>query len=637
MTRNSIVAAERGSAEITQIRSTRGSKYKPRVAVYVLFALPAVLLLTVFVVYPIFLSIRTSFDLQNTNTFVGFANYTRFFTDPAAGQIIGQTFLRAFGGVIPSYLLGLAAALALNQRIKGRPAARILILVPFVISAPVALNMWSALLNSETGIPAALGIHTGNLLANPDTVWPTLLIINAWASFQFYTIMLLVGLARVPTEMYDAAETDGASRLQRLRYLTLPSIGPITLLACLLHFMGSFQEFNLIYVLTGGGPLGRTQTLATYSYAEAFSDFDTGYATAITTISLLIMLATIGIIWFVGRTMIRMTAPLRSYENTRSGPIDRLVLASRRRRVLRDSRKRSMMKNVSRRRKASGLALPTVVAWVLVAVALSPILFMLSRSFDATLPGQAAISIWPRQWTLGNYSKVLGNPDLWSSNNASVPPLAVNFVNSIIVTAATTVLVLILSVLCGYALSRWKTRASRVVLALLVALQLVPPIVLIYPLYSILASFHLLGTQLGLVLATSTSFVAMGTLLFRVFFDGIPRELEESAALDGAGIIRTLLQIVLPLSKPAIGAVGAFTLINTWNEYLFATTLVTDGAQRTFPAALQQYMSSFEFTSQSTPGMQAVYFLIPIAVAVILLSFTQKHLATPYQSGSFNL
>jgi multiple sugar transport system permease protein len=126
----------------------------------------------------------------------------------------------------------------------------------------------------------------------------------------------------------------------------------------------------------------------------------------------------------------------------------------------------------------------------------------------------------------------------------------------------------------------------------------------------------------------------MSTLFFKVFFDGIPLEIEESAASAGAGPVRILWQIVRPLARPVIGAMSAYTLINSWNEYLLATTLISDSSKRTFPAALQQYMSSFNFTATTIPGQQAVYLLIPIAAAVVLLLLTQRQLASAYEGGA---
>lgn len=595
---------------------------------YLVMLIPAIVLLAVLVVYPIVSSVLNSFQAANTDKFIGLDNYRRFLADPNSPGIVSHTFIRGIGGVVPSYLLGLWAALALHQRLRLRTAARVLVLVPFVISAPVGLNMWRLLLDPATGVPAALGWHLGNPLADVHTVWATLLLINTWGSFQFYTIVLFAGLARIPDELYEVAATDGATRWQRFRFITMPGLATVSVLACAVHFMGSFQEFNLIYILTGGGPAGATRTLATYSYEQAFSDYDTGYATALTTISMIIMMAFLAVAYVVGRAGV---AAVR-----RAKPSDWLSVIPRtthRWREERAQRQRASgrLKHTARR---DSVLVPYIGAIVVVLIALAPILFMVSRSLDGT-PGNAlTISLIPRDWTLSNYSSVLSSPDIWDKDNLLTPPLAYNFLNSIVVTAATTVLVLLVSMLAGYGLSRWKAPWTRLLLIILLVVQLIPAIVLVFPLYNLLTRLSLLGTLSGLVLATSAMFLPLSTLLFKVFFDGIPQEIEESAAIDGAGSFRILFQIVRPLARPAMGSVAAFTLINTWNEYLFAATLISDGAKRTFPPALQQYMSSYSFQSYASPGMQAVFLLIPIAAAIILLSLTQRHLATAYQGGS---
>jgi multiple sugar transport system permease protein len=585
-------------------RRARGSRQS---GAYALLLLPAAVLLVGLVLYPIVSSVITSFKAANTAEFVGFRNYTRFFEDSSSGAIITHTFVRGVGGVVPSYLLGLLAATALHQKLRGRTLLRVLVLVPFVISAPVGLGMWRLLLDPNTGVPIAFGWNLGDPLASTSHVWPTLLLINTWASFQFYTIILLAGLSRIPDELYEVAEVDGATRWQRFRFVTLPGIGTVSVAACVVHFMASFQEFNLVYILTGGGPLGSTQTMATFAYAKSFSDYDTGYATAVTTISMLVMIATLG----VGYGLVRLLRP-----------------------ALRGVSLPTLTVRLAPARRRNGLLVPYLGTALVVVVSVLPILFIVSRAFDATPGGTEAVSLVPRDWSVSNFTRVFEDPALFSTNNLVVPPLALNFLNSVIVAAATTLLVLVVSMLAGYGLSRWRSRWTRAGLGLLVLLQLVPVIVLVFPLYDLLYRLGLLGTLPGLVLATSAMFLPIATLLFKVFFDGLPREVEESAALDGAGTFRILFSIVRPVSRPVMGAVAAYTVINTWNEYLLATTLISDSNRRTFPAALQQYMSSFSFKAQTTPGMQAVYLLIPIVAAVLLLALTQRHLATAYQGGS---
>jgi ABC-type sugar transport system permease subunit len=599
----------------------RRRRWNRQSTAYALLLVPALVLLVGLVLYPIVLSVVTSFKAGNSATFIGLGNYRKFFDNPQAASIIGHTFTRGIGGVLPSYLLGILAAVSLHQKIKGRTVLRVLVLVPFVISAPVGLNMWRILLDPFSGVPTALGWDLGDPLANPDLVWPTLLIINAWASFQFYTIVLLAGLSRIPDELYEAAETDGATRWQRLRHITLPGIGAVGGAACVVHFMASFQEFNLIWILTGGGPLGTTQTMATFAYAKAFSDYDTGYATATTTISMVIMVLTLA----VGYVLVRLLRPVWTRAK-RSGTLPSLRLPARRHRPTTSPRRR-------RQRRTSPVPAYLGTAVVLV-ISLLPILFIVSRAFDSTPGGLEAISLLPRHWSLENFRLVLTDPALWGTDSLVVPPLARNFLNSIVVSIVTTLLVLVVGMLGGYALSRWRSRWTRAGLGLLVLLQLVPVIVLVFPLYDLLAKIGLLGTLTGLVLATSALFLPIATLLFKVFFDGLPREVEESASIDGASTVRLLFSIVAPMSRPVIGAVASYTLINTWNEYLLSTTLISDLSSRTFPPALQQYMSSYSFKAQTTPGMQAVYLLLPIIAAVLLLTLTQRHLATAYQGGS---
>lgn len=598
-------------------RRTRRRLGRRASVVYGIFLLPLLLMLVVFVAIPIVLSVMTSFQAGTSGKWIGGANYVRFFTDPASVQLVVNSFIRGIGGVIPSYLLGLGAALALNKALKGRTALRLLILLPFVISAPVGLGMWKLLLDPQSGVPAALGLHTQSVFTDPGVVWWVLLAINAWASFQFYTMLLLAGLTAIPEERFEAARVDGAGVWQRFRHITLPGIAAITLAACGLHFINSFNEFNLIYILTAGGPLGATQTLATGAYKAAFSDYDSGYATTLTTISIVVMVIAIAILLAVGMLVARVWTRIKP-----AMPEFHLPRRARRPRT-----------NV-RRRKGTATAVRTVAAIVLALISVSPILFTLSRSFDSTPGGAEAVSLLPRTWSLENYTSVLGSPALWDTNNIAVPPLAYNFWNSIVVTFSVTVIVIVLSLFGGYALSRMTGWVPKVVVAALVLFQLVPVIVLVFPLYDILSWLHLLGSQPGQILATTAIFLSMATLFFRVFFDGTPREIEESAAIDGAGPVRILLQIVRPLARPVIGAMTAYTLINTWNEYLFATTLVSQSNIRTFPPALQQYMSSYNFTATTTPGQQAVYLLIPVAAAVILLALTQRQLAAAYEGGA---
>lgn len=600
-----------------------------------LFLLPALAIVSGLLVYPLVLSIYTSFH-DNAGAFIGTANYERFAADPLSPNLIIHTFARGVFGVIPSFLVGLGAALLINRFVRGRTALTILVVLPFVISAPVGLTIWKLLLDSRTGVPGALGLQMQNLLTDSTLVWPVLIMINTWGSFQFYLLLLLAARRRIPEELYEAASIDGANAWQRFRAVTMPGLAGASLAACTIHFIASFQEFNLIYILTGGGPVNQTQTLATFAYQSAFQYYDTSYATTLTTISVVLMLLALGVLGLIVLAWRRWRviaadrwSRLRAPEGIASGagivartPTHRVTPAS------------SVPVPAKRRTRHLGRPIALFAGAVLLSLyALLPMLFMVSQSLDVTPAGAQAVSLLPRDPSLANYVAVLTNPDLWSNQNIALPPLALNLVNSLLVTAVVTAAVSIIGIIAGYALARLRLRFTGALTFFFLILQLVPVIVVVFPLYDILSRIGLLGGQGGLMLATTALFLPMAVIFFQVFFAATGVESEEAAAIDGAGPVRTFVSVVLPNARTVIGAVGSFVLINTWNEFLLATSLISDSRTRTLPPALYQYMSSRAFLGETPVGERAVYLLIPVFLAGIILIATQRLLLSAYDGG----
>lgn len=600
-----------------------------------LFLLPAVVVVAGMLVYPLVLSIYSSFH-DNFGAFIGIENYQRFLADPLSPDLVIHTFARGVFGVIPSFIVGLLAALLINRVVRGRTTLTILVILPFVISAPVGLSIWKLLLDSRTGVPSALGLDLQNVLTDSSLVWPVLILINTWGSFQFYLILLLAARRRIPEELYEAASIDGANAWQRFRAVTMPGLAGASLAACVIHFIASFQEFNLIYILTGGGPLNQTQTLATYAYQSAFSNYDTSYATTLTTVSLVLMLAALAVVGIALLLWRASRAASAARWSRLRVPEGAAVSAGVARRT--PTRAVTAASTVpvarTRRRRRLGRPIALLIASIAFAsYALLPMLFEVSQSFDASPAGAQTVSLWPRDPSLANYVTVLTNPDLWSNTNIVLPPLALNLLNSLLVTAACTLGVIVVGIIAGYALARLRSRMTGPLTFLFLILQLVPVIVVVFPMYEILSRIGLLGSQSGLILATSALFLPMAVIFFQVFFAATGIESEEAASIDGAGAVRTFVSVVLPNAKTVIGAVGAFVLINTWNEFLLGTTLVSDNRIRTLPPALYQYMSSRTFIQDTSIGERAVYLLIPVFLAAIILVATQRLLLSAYEGG----
>lgn len=619
----------------TQRGGRLGGRARRRGLSAALFVTPLLALLGAFMLYPIVSAVDLS--LRNAKTFssvaapyVAFQNYSDLIRDPEFLPLAWHSLLRGAGGAIPSYFVGLAAALALNRRAPGMAALRVAALIPFVLSTPIAVNTWLQLIDPHFGF---LGTRfgTGNsLLADPNTVWPALLLVNTWFSFQFYAILLLAALQRIPPELYEAAQVDGAGVLRQFLHVTMPALGRVSAVFLGIHFMLSFQEVNLVLIATGGGPANATQTLATYAYQTGFRSFNIGSAAAISIASCIVMFGVVAVVGLFGYLVAQLRGSARVAVSSRLAPLSRLRLRPRR-----AHRRGNVFGHKGERRvpRPARRVLGYLPAAVAALVGVVPLLFLFSQSFDGSPAGAYRMSLFPRKLSVKNYVDVLGKSDLRVSRGGAVPPLFLNFFNSVAVAALVTALVLVVAGPAGYGLSRASGRWSTVVTILVVVVQFVPPVLLVFPLYRELALIGLLNSRIGLGIVTSVLSMPLSTLLFKTFFDSSPRELEEAAAIDGAGPVRIFRSVVIPISRPVIGAVAAFSLISSWNEFLFSLTFITDTASRTLPSALYLFTSTQNYAANTSPGQQAVYLVVPTVLAVALLAMTQRHFTAAYQGG----
>lgn len=631
-------AVPRSSGQRTTPPRLAPRRHRRRSIAPVAFVTPLLALLAVFMFFPIVsaidLSFRNAKTFSSTNaSFVGLENYRSLIADPDFGALVRHSFIRGLGGAIPSYLLGLAAALALNSRRRGIAGFRVIALIPFVLSTPVAVSTWLQLLDPDFGFLGSRFGSGNNLLANPQTVWPTLLTINTWFSFQFYTILLLAALQQISPELYEAAQVDGAGAVGRFVHVTMPGLARVSLVFLGIHFMLSFQEVNLIFIATGGGPANATQTIATYAYATGFRSFRIGFAAAASIVSFLLMFAALAAFALLAYGVVRLRRAAKSAVAHHVFAASKLVRPATtymrsRRHDARDRRRRFRL--TPRVCRVLSYLPPSLVALLGVA----PLLLLLSQSFDGTPSGSQKMTLFPRRPTIDNYTQVLSNPQLRdSTSGGDPPPLFFNFVNSVFVAAVSTVLVLVVAGTAGYGLSRARGQWPKLATGIILVVQFVPPVLLVFPLYHELSLLNLLNSRIGLAIVTGVLVMPLATLLFKTFFDSSSRQLEEAAALDGASAFRTFRSVVIPTSRPVMGAVAAFALISSWNEFLFSITFISDAPSRTLPSSLYLLTSTQSYAAFTSPGQQAVYLVAPALLAVVLLAFTQRHFTAAFQGG----
>jgi multiple sugar transport system permease protein len=269
-----------------------------------LFLLPALLVLLFVDFIPMVQGAGTSLWAYNmfrpgVRPFVGVRQYSDLLNDAIFVRAFWQSFYFTLGSVACQFVVGLIAAVLLNQSVLFRGYFRAIVLIPWVVPSSLAAMMFGLLFTS-TGLVntmmhnlglTQLGLVPENFawLSDARTAMPTIIFTNMWKGFPFFAVMLLAAMQGIPGDLYEAARVDGASTLRTFWHITLPSIRPTILIATLLGVIWTFNSIDLIYILTYGGPYYSTFTLAMFAYQQAFGRGLVGYASAVAVFILALM------------------------------------------------------------------------------------------------------------------------------------------------------------------------------------------------------------------------------------------------------------------------------------------------------------------------------------------------------------
>jgi len=241
------------------------------------------------IMYAIDWSLYSTRYLQKLS-FVGVRNYSEFFRLPRGVHALLTTFIYCFGSLAISIPLSMGVASLLDRRIKGRAVFRTIILIPWVLSQTVVALLWKWLLDPYYGpvnyVFQSLGIGKVGFLSSPSLALPTLMFINVWMSYPLGVVLILAALQTVPSELVDAARIDGAGAWLVYRHVKLAHIKHTVLVVLILQTLLYFNMVTLIYVSTGGGPLGATETVSVHLFKSAFENWKIGYASSVGVIML---------------------------------------------------------------------------------------------------------------------------------------------------------------------------------------------------------------------------------------------------------------------------------------------------------------------------------------------------------------
>jgi len=247
---------------------------------WLMVALPVTFLVAL-VGYPFFYGIWIS--LQNRpvaqpGVFVGFANFIADWHDSIFRQVVLNTFVYTITATLLKMVGGLGLALVMNQNFRFKNLTRALLLLPFIVPTVLSTIAWQWILDPAFSVVNWVLVHSGLIdgagpswLGNPHLAMISLILVNTWRGLPFYAITLLAGLQTIPLDLYEAATIDGAGSWTRFRYVTLPLLKPTILIVTTFSIIFTFADFQLVYVLTHGGPANATNLFATYAFDIAMS------------------------------------------------------------------------------------------------------------------------------------------------------------------------------------------------------------------------------------------------------------------------------------------------------------------------------------------------------------------------------
>lgn len=270
----------------------------------ILLLAPALLLLLGVYGYPIARSFGMSFFAENLGTqlqpvFHGLGNYGRMMGDGRFWQSLGNTTVFTLVSVAIELVLGLAIAMVLNQAFIGRGLVRTIAILPWALPTAVMAVGWGWIFNDQYGVVNDILqrlhlIDSGiNWLGNPTLAMVSLVIADVWKTTSFVSILLLAGLQSIPNDLYEAHAMDGATPWQSFTQITLPLLVPQIAIAVLFRFAQSFGVFDLVQVMTGGGPAGSTEMVSLYIYSTVMRYLDFGYGAALTVVTFILLIVVV--------------------------------------------------------------------------------------------------------------------------------------------------------------------------------------------------------------------------------------------------------------------------------------------------------------------------------------------------------
>ena len=603
---------------------------------------PAIVAVFLIMGFPWLYSLWMSLNFVNLLTqqwnFVGLANYQKTLPDPGFISSLLRTAWFSAVVVLGSTGLGLLMALALNQTFRGRGLMRSVMLMPWAVAPVVVGKLFTLIYSGEYGTLNGLLYQFGVIdqyipfLADGQRALLLVSVASIWQSAPLTGLLLMAGLQAIPTNLYRAARIDGAGAWQTFAKITFPWLRPMLLLVVILNTINAVMAFDLVYVITMGGPGESTTVLSWLGYITFFNFARYGEGTAILYILSLISLL-LAVVYF--RLLItREPKPLApetiAYSAARPGEIAIKRLDRQTgRRLVRTAR----LSPATRR----GLGRIGVYAAVLLIAlwSLGPFYILLNASLSTT----DAILSRPPHWfpnpiTFENYRTAIQGEEVQNASGSSVQGKAIliSMGNSAIVAVATTAINILIGAPAGYAFARFgQYRFISVSFWLLMLTRMIPSLTLAVPFFMIFRRFGLTDTKIGLIIAMSSIILPLTIWIMKGYFETLPANMERAAYVDGASRWQSFRKIVLPVALPGLTAAAIFCFLVAWNEFIYAILLTATLQSQTLPTRIAQFVADQRIYN---PGLLFAAGMFAILPPILITLVFQKYLLRGLLSGA---
>ncbi len=611
---------------------------------------PAAILLLGLIAYPFGRAFYLSFTRTHSaqvGPFVGLDNYISLWGDRFFRQSVGVTIRFTFWSLVFKLLVATLGAVLLHRLGMSEGLLAGLILLPWMMPQVVRAITWRGILDPLLGSVNRILLTTG-LLSRPypffgdmRTALASVILVEVWQGVPFILINVLAALKGIDRELYEASAIDGAGPVRQFLHITLPGLRYVIAVVLLLDLLWTFNSFELIFLLTGGGPANVTKVYSVLAYEMAVRGrwYSRASAAALAMFpAFLLVIAALGRYVMGGHRVAESSRLLSrlgwSFQGNGAESLLRLPT-----RKLGDAawwfadRLELLVAPLARlwpRRgpRVRGQATGLLGRWMagaglaaLLLFELGPFFLLLITAFKTEIQITRFESLlWPQPWSFAQFERLLAPGSrflIWLRNTAFVSLVA-------------PVLATLVSALCAYALTRLRWRGARLVSNLILIAYLLPPVLLIIPIHQLFVQLGLNNSLWGLIIIYPALILPFAVWLLMGHYAALPDELEAAALVDGCSRWQAFMRIVLPLAKPALVAVTLFGVTRAWNEFLFAYTLLATEQRFTLPVGL----ASIVFGDVLPWGQLSAAALIMAVPVLILYVLGQRFLVAGLTAGA---